>query len=380
MPFTAEHDALRESIRDFVVKELRPHADEWEAAELFPRWVYERMGELGLLGLRFPPEYGGQGGDYLSAVVLAEEMARCGSGGVGMAISVQAEMSTPPILKYGTEEQKQRYLVPAIQGKKIISLGISEPDAGSDVANVRTRAQRVDGGWLINGSKTWITSGTRCDAILLVTRTGKQEEGAGAITLFLVDSDLPGFSVERKIRKMGMHSSDTAQLAFTDVFVKDDAILGELNKGFYEIMWELQGERLIGAAGAIAGAAVCLEYTVEYCRQRQAFGRPLVGFQVNRHKLVDMLTDITIVRQFIYSLAERWDAGDYPVTEISMAKLRAAQVACRVADECVQLLGGTGYSEDTPVARHFRDSRLIRIGGGTDEVMKEIIGKTALGL
>ena len=380
MPFTAEHDALRETVRDFVSRELRPHADEWEAAEIFPRSVFERMGELGLLGLRYPPEYGGQGGDYLSAIVLAEEMARCGSGGLGMAVSVQAEMATPPIFKYGTEAQRQRYLVPAIAGTKIISLGISEPDAGSDVASIRTRAERVDGGWRINGTKTWITSGTRCDAIVLVTRTGRQEDGAGAITLFLVDSDRPGFTVERKIRKIGMHASDTAQLAFTDVVVPDDAVLGEVGHGFAELMWQLQGERLIGSAGGIAGAEAALEYTVRYCRERQAFGRPLVGFQVTRHKLADMLTDITIVKSFIHRLAERWDAGEYPVAEISMAKLRAAQVCCRVADECVQLLGGAGYSEDTVIARHFRDSRLIRIGGGTDEVMKEIISKTALGL
>lgn len=380
MPFTAEHDALRESIREFVAKELRPHAEEWEAAELFPREVFTRMGELGLLGLRYPVEYGGQGGDYLCAIVLAEEMAGCGSGGLGMAVSVQTEMATPPILKFGTEDQKRRYLAPAIAGTKIVSLGISEPDAGSDVAAVRTRAERVDGGWRINGTKTWITSGTRCDALVLVARTGTQEDGAGGITLFLVDTDRPGFAVERKIRKMGMHASDTATLSFTDMLIPEDAVLGEVGKGFTQIMWQLQGERLIGAAGAVAGAERCLQYTLDYCRNRQMFGRTLAGFQVTRHRLVDMLTDVTIVKSFVHGLAERWDRGEYPVAEISMAKLRAAQVACRVADDCVQLLGGAGYSEDTPVSRHFRDSRLIRIGGGADEVMKEIISKVALGL
>ena len=380
MPFTAEHDALREVIRDFVARELRPHADEWEAAEYFPDSVFQRMGELGLLGLRYPETYGGQGGDYFSALVLAEEMARCGSGGVGMAISVQTEMATPPIFKFGTEEQKQRYLVPAIAGTKIAALGITEPDAGSDVANVRTRAELVDGGWRINGAKTYITNGVRCDYVVLVCRTGPSEDGSGAITLFLVDKDLPGVQVARKLKKLGMHSSDTAELAFTDVMVSDDAVLGEVNKGFYHLMWELQGERLIGAAGSIAGAEVAFEETLRWCQEREAFGRKIAGFQVTRHKLVDMYTDIQVAKNFVYTLAERWDRGDYPVAEISMAKLVVGQVASRVADTCLQLFGGAGYMADVPISRHFRDSRLIRIGAGTDEIMKEIIAKTALGL
>jgi len=227
MPFTAEHDALRETIRDFVAKELRPHADEWEEAEHFPDSVFRRMGELGLLGLRYPEKYGGQGGDYFSAIVLAEEMARCGSGGVGMAISVQSEMATPPILEFGTEAQIQKYLVPAIRGEKIASLGITEPDTGSDVANIRTRAERVAQGWRINGSKLFITNGVRADFILLVARTGKQEEGAHGLTLFLVDRGTPGFTVSRKLRKLGMHSSDTAELSFQDVELPEDAVLGE---------------------------------------------------------------------------------------------------------------------------------------------------------
>jgi alkylation response protein AidB-like acyl-CoA dehydrogenase len=380
MPFTAEHDALRESIRDFVAKELRPFADEWEAAEYFPDSVFRRMGELGLLGLRYPEEYGGQGGDYFHALVLAEEMAGAGCGGVGMAISVQTEMATPPIFKFGTEAQKQRYLVPAIAGTKIAALGITEPDAGSDVANCRTRADRVNSGWRINGRKTYITNGVRCDYIVLVCRTGKQDEGAGAITLFLVDKEIPGFEVARKLKKMGMHASDTAELSFTDVVVSDDAVLGEVNKGFYHLMWELQGERLIGAAGSIAGAERAFGETLRWCQDREAFGRKLAAFQVTRHKLVDMYADIQVAKTYVYSLAERWDAGEYPVAEISIAKLIVGQVASRVADECVQLFGGAGYMDDVHVSRHFRDSRLIRIGAGTDEIMKEIIAKTALGL
>ena len=380
MTFTAEHDALRETIRDFVSKELRPHAEAWEEAEYFPDSVFTRMGELGFLGLRYPEAYGGQGGDYFAAIVLAEEMSRAGSGGVGMAISVQAEMATPPIFKFGTEEQKQKYLVPAIKGTKVAALGITEPDAGSDVANIRTRADKVDGKWRINGSKLYITNGVRWDFIVLVCRTGTQEEGAKGITLFIVDKNLPGVSVSRKLKKLGMHSSDTAELAFTDVEVGDDAILGEVGQGFYHLMWELQGERMIGSAGAIAGAEVAFEHTLQWCKDREAFGRPIGKFQVNKHKLVDMYTDITVAKNFVYSVAEKWDRGEYPVSEISMTKLVVGRVVAQVADHCMQLFGGMGYMAENPIARYFRDSRLIRIGAGTDEVMKEIIAKTALGL
>ncbi|MBV8526777.1 MAG: acyl-CoA dehydrogenase family protein, partial [Candidatus Dormibacteraeota bacterium] len=370
MPFTADHDALRETIREFVSKELRPHAEAWEAAEYFPDSVFRRMGELGLLGLRYPEKYGGQGGDYFSAIVLAEEMARCGSGGVGMAISVQSEMATPPIFKFGTEVQKQKYLVPAIRGEKIASLGITEPDAGSDVANIRTRADRVDGHWRINGSKLYITNGVRADFIVLVCRTGTQEDGAHGITLFLVDKNAPGFEVSRKLKKVGMFASDTAELSFRDVEVGDDAVLGEVGHGFYDLMWELQGERLIGSAGSIAGAEVAFEETLAWCREREAFGRPIGKFQVNKHKLVDMYTDITVAKNFVYSVAERWDRGEYPVSEISMAKLVVGRVTSQVADTCLQLFGGMGYMAETPISRYFRDSRLSRIGAGTDEVMK----------
>lgn len=380
MPFTAEHDALREVLRDFVAKELRPHADEWEEAEYFPDSVFRRMGELGFLGLRYPEKYGGQGGDYFSSIVLAEEMARCGSGGVGMAISVQSEMATPPILQFGTEEQKKKYFTPAIKGEKIAALCITEPNAGSDVASIQTRAEKVDGKWRINGSKLFITNGVRCDFVVLVARTGSADDGAHGITLFLVDKDTPGFTVSRKLKKMGMHSSDTAELSFVDCEVPEDAVLGEVGKGFYHIMWELQGERLIGAAGAIAGAEWAFEETLKWIKEREAFGRPIGKFQVNRHKMADLFTDITIAKTFIYAIAERWNVQDYAVTEISMAKLFVGQVVSRVADACLQLYGGMGYMAETPISRYFRDSRLIRIGAGTDEVMREIIAKTALGL
>src|SRR5919197_2867423 len=276
--FTDEHEALRESIRSFVLKELRPHAEEWEETT-FPDRVFRRMGELGLLGLSYPERYGGQGGDYYASIVLAEEMVHSGSGGLAMGVAVHTDMATPPILEFGTEEQKQAYLVPAIRGERISCLGITEPDAGSDVAGIRTRAVRDGDEWVINGSKTYITNGHRADFIVLVTKTDpdagpgpaggapggasdRADEARGrGFTLFLVDKDLPGVVREKRLEKLGMHASDTALLAFQDVRVPDAAVLGPVGKGFYHIMWELQGERLIGAAGCVAGAQRCFDRT-----------------------------------------------------------------------------------------------------------------------
>ena len=252
--FTDEHEQLRESIRSFVDKELTPHAAEWEETT-FPDSVIERMGELGFLGLDKPEEYGGQGGDYYTSIVLAEEMARAGSGGLAMGVAVHTDMAMPPILAFGTEEQKEEWLVPAIKGEKILCLGITEPDAGSDVAGIKTRAvyDEANDEYVINGSKTYITNGHRADVIVLVTKTDA-EAGYDGFSLFLVPMDAPGVIREKKLEKLGMHASDTALLAFQDVRVPASALLGEKGKGFYHIMWELQGERLIGAAGCVAGA------------------------------------------------------------------------------------------------------------------------------
>ena len=380
MAFTSEHDALRETIRDFVRRELRPHADDWEAAGSFPSEVFRRMGELGLLGLRYPERYGGQGGDYFTAIVLAEELARCGSAAVGMAISVHAEMATPPIMEFGTEAQRQSYLVPAIAGTKVAALAITEPDAGSDVARIATRAVPHGGGWRLNGTKLYITNGVRCDFLLVAARTGSMEDGARGISLFLVDRACPGVTVSRQLHKLGMRASDTAEVAFVDVDVPEDALVGQENRGFHHLMWELQGERLIGAAAAIAGAQVAFDETLEWCRRRHVFGRPLGEMQVTQHRLADLITEITVARSFVYAVAEAWQRGDYPVAEISMAKLTVGRVTSRVADECLQLWGGMGYMEEAPVARYFRDARLIRIAGGTDEVMRDVIARSALGL
>jgi alkylation response protein AidB-like acyl-CoA dehydrogenase len=374
--FTDEHEQLRESIRKFAQKELAPHAEEWERTT-FPDSVFGRMGEIGFLGLDKPEEYGGQGGDYYTSLVLAEEIVHAQSGGLAMGIAVHTDMAMPPILAFGTEEQKQEWVVPAIQGQKILCLGITEPDAGSDVAGIKTRAVRdeASGEWVINGSKTYITNGHRADVIVLVTKTDAAA-GYDGFTLFLVPMDAPGVIREKKLEKLGMHASDTALLAFQDVRVPDSAVLGQVGKGFYHIMWELQGERLIGAAGCVAGAQRCFEQTLQYAKERTAFGREIGKFQVIRHKFAEMATKIETARQMVYTTAWRFQNGEYPVREISMAKLYASRIAVEVADECIQVHGGAGYMREYGVERVWRDMRLNRIGAGTDEIMLDVIGRS----
>jgi alkylation response protein AidB-like acyl-CoA dehydrogenase len=398
--FTDEHEQLRESIRRFATKELQPHAEEWEETT-FPNWVFERMGELGFLGLDKPVEYGGQGGDYYSALVLAEEIGHSHSGGLAMGIAVQTDMAMPPILAFGTEEQKQEWVAPAIAGKKILCLGITEPDAGSDVGGIKTRAVKDGEEYVINGSKTYITNGHRADLIVLVTKTdpdaGRRMTRTASdqarraprtksvvaehspyegFTLFLVPMDLPGVIREKKLAKLGMHASDTALLAFQDVRVPESAVLGQVGKGFYHIMWELQGERLIGAAGCVAGAQHVFDRTVQYAKERKAFGRPIGNFQVTRHKFAEMATKIETARQMVYTTAWRFQNGEYPVREISMAKLYASRISVEVADECIQIHGGAGYMKEYGIERVWRDLRLNRIGAGTDEIMLDVIGRS----
>jgi alkylation response protein AidB-like acyl-CoA dehydrogenase len=372
--FTDEHEQLRESIRRFVIKELQPHSEEWEE-QTFPDWVFKRMGELGFLGLDKPEEYGGQGGDYYTSLVLSEEIVHAQCGGLAMGLAVHTDMAMPPILKFGTEEQKQEWVVPAIKGEKILCLGITEPDAGSDVAGIKSRAVADGDEYVINGSKTFITNGHRADAIVLVTKTDP-DAGYDGFTLFLVPMDAPGVIREKKLEKLGMHASDTALLAFQDVRVPSTAVLGEIGKGFYEIMWELQGERLIGAAGCVAGAQAAFDRTLQYAQERKAFGRSIGHFQVIRHKFAEMATKIETARQMVYTTAWRFQNGEYPVREISMAKLYAARIAVEVADECIQIHGGNGYMKEYGIERSWRDLRLNRIGAGTDEIMLDVIGRS----
>jgi alkylation response protein AidB-like acyl-CoA dehydrogenase len=378
--FTDEHEDLRESMEAWVKNELYPHRNEWEETT-WPDAALRRAGELGYLGLCFPEEYGGQGGDYYYSLVRAECMSYSGSGGTNMGFAVQTDMVLPPIHLLGTEDQKQRYLVPGIKGEKIGCLGITEPGAGSDVAGIRTKAIRDGDDYLITGSKTFITNGARADFILLVAKTDPDARHEG-ISLFLVDlrdgdgNPVPGFEVARKLEKMGMHASDTGELAFNEVRVPAENLLGQEGKGFYHISWELQSERMVAAAGCVAGAERMFEKTLEYAKEREAFGRPIGRFQAIRHKFAEMATKIEASKQFNYVTAWRYANGEYPVREISMVKLQTSRMCCEVADECVQILGGYGYMKEYEIERSYRDVRLNRIGAGTDEIMLEVIGRS----
>ncbi len=376
-PFTEEHDHLRRTVRRFLDEQIAPHVQRWEDDEWLDDEVFRRFGEQGLLGLTVPVEEGGQGGDYWSTVVLAEELARVGSGSLAMAITVQTDMATPPILAFGTAQQRRDYLAPALAGEKVAAIGISEPDAGSDVRAVRTRARRDGDGWVIDGAKTYITNGVRADFVTMVVRTADAtpEDPWGGLSLFLVDTDLDGFEVAGTLDKVGMRASDTALLHLDGVRVPAGALLGELHRGFSQIMWQLQGERLIAAISSVASAQVLYDRAVDYTRDRQAFGRPLAGFQVTQHRLADMATRIAAVRALVYDTCDAWNRGHYPTERIAMCKLAAARCSFEVADEVLQLHGGYGYAEEFGIARAWRDSRLNRIGGGADEVQREIIAK-----
>jgi acyl-CoA dehydrogenase len=373
-PFTEEHEALRESLRTFIQREIRPHAPEWESAEEFPRELFTRMGELGFLGLKYPEEYGGQGGDYVHDAVFTEEMARCGSGGVAAGIGAQVAIASPPIYKFGTEEQKQRWLVPAIRGEKIAALAITEPGAGSDVAGIRTFAKRDGHEYVVNGGKTFITNGVRADIYVTAVKT-TQEGGHHGLSFLVLEKGMPGFEVTGKLEKLGWHASDTGELSFSDVRVPEENLLGEENKGFYLIMANFQWERISMALGAVGGMQATFERTLEYALERQAFGRQIGRFQAIRHKLAAMATKIEAARDLTYQCLRLFITGQDALKEVSMAKLYACRAAVEVADEAVQIHGGYGYMREYEVERALRDARLGPIGGGTDEIMKEIIGK-----
>jgi citronellyl-CoA dehydrogenase len=371
--FREEHDIFRKSFREFVEKELRPHVDEWEKAEEFPRSVFKRMGELGYLGLSMPEELGGGGGDWWYDAVFAEELVRSRSAGLNMSLLVQTDMATPVIAAIGTKEQKEEFLAPAIRGEKIAALGVSEPGAGSDVANIRTTAKKDGGDYVINGAKTFITNGTRADFITLAVRTGG--DGYGRISLMLFPTDTKGFRVARKLKKIGNHASDTAELVFEDCRVPARCLLGDENAGFYYIMMNFQGERLVAAVGAVAGSALAIEETIAYGNERQAFGRPIMRFQVWRHELTQLLTEVEAGRWLTYRAVDLHNRKQDAVKEISMAKLFCGELAVKVMDRCLQFHGGYGYMDEFAISRRWRDIRLITIGGGTSEIMREIIAK-----
>jgi alkylation response protein AidB-like acyl-CoA dehydrogenase len=373
-PFSDEHEQLREAIRRFVDTELRPHAEEWEDARWFPNSVFERMAELGYLGLKYPEEYGGEGGDALHDAVLTEELPRAGSGGLSAGIGAHIGIATPPVFKFGTEDQKQRFLAPAIRGEKIAALGITEPGAGSDVAGIRTFARKVDGGYVVNGSKTFITNGVRADFVVTAVKT-TSEGGHHGLSFLIVESDSEGYSVSKKLEKMGWHASDTGELAFADMFVPEENLLGEENKGFYLIMANFQWERLLMALGAVGSMQGVLDRTIEYALEREAFGRAIGHHQVIRHKIAEMALRLETGRALTYNALRMYHAGEDAIKEVTMAKLKTQRDAFDQADDALQIFGGAGYMKEYGIERACRDTRLGPIGGGTDEIMKEILGK-----
>jgi acyl-CoA dehydrogenase len=391
-PFSEEHEELRSSIRGFIDRELAPYSQQWEDEQWFPDEVFGKLAAQGLLGLKYPTELGGQGGDYLHEAVMCEEMARIGSGGTAAGIGAHVNIATPPIWKFGTDEQKQSYLVPAIRGEKIGALGITEPGAGSDVAGIATRAERVDGGWVLNGEKTYITNGVRAHFIVTAARTmpegGQPDDSGGAqsseagrrararhegISFFIVERGEGVTSA--KLEKLGWHASDTATIAYQDVFVPDQALLGELHGGFKLIMANFQWERLAMALGAVGAMRMAWERTAQFARERQAFGRPLSGHQVIRHKLADLAASAYQARCVTYDALRRFVAGEEPLREVTMAKLLTQRACFELMDECLQIHGGAGYMREVWVERAARDARLGPIGGGSDEIMREILGR-----
>ncbi len=372
--FTEEHQIFRTSVRKFVEKEIKPHIDHWEDEELFPVELYKKAADAGFLGLEYPEAYGGSPCDKFMNIAYTEEMIRAGSVGLVAGLGSYS-IAMPPVLSMGTEKQKQKFLVPVLKGEKISALGITEPNAGSDVANIRTRAVRNGDHYIVNGSKTFITSGCRAHFITTAVRTG----GAGykGVSLLMIDSSTPGFTVAKKIRKMGWNASDTAELSFVDCRVPVENMLGGEGQGFVGIMINFQNERLALAVMAHAVAELALEESIKYAKTREAFGRTLSGFQVTRHKLVDMATKVEVAKQFNYRVAAKMQAGQDAIRDVSMAKNFACEVCDKVVYDAVQIHGGYGYAREYLVERLYRDSRILGIGGGTTEIMKEIISKVS---
>lgn len=377
--FTAEHDMIRSATNKFVTKEILPHIDEWEEAGIFPRDLYKKAAAVGILGMGYPEELGGTPGDLFMQVAVWEELMRPGSGGLSASLG-SLHIALPPILHFGTEEQKQRFIPPVLAGEKVAALAITEPSGGSDVASLETTAVKVSdsGGdhYIVNGSKTFITSGIRADQITTAVRTGGP--GSGGVSLLVIEADTPGFSRSTPLKKMGWWASDTAQLFFDDCRVPAENLIGQENMGFYAIMINFQKERLQMSIVANMTAELALNAALDYAKEREAFGKPILGFQVTRHKLVDMATKLQVSKEFTYRVAAKMNAGEDQVTEVSMAKLFACEVSDQVTYDAVQIFGGYGYMREYLVERLYRDNRILSIGGGTTEIMKEIIAKRIL--
>ncbi|HKY15652.1 MAG TPA: acyl-CoA dehydrogenase family protein [Microthrixaceae bacterium] len=373
--FNEEHEMFRKTVRDFVDAEITPHAEEWERDGIFPaRELFKRMGALGLLGVTYDPAYGGGGADALYTAILGEELGRMPCLGVAMAISVQTDMATPSLHRFGSDELKERYLRPAIAGDHVAAIAVTEPDAGSDVAGLRTRAVRDGDEWVISGQKLYITSGTQADWMCLLARTS-DEGGFRGISQIVVPTGVDGFSVSRKLDKLGMRSSDTAELVFDGVRVPVANTIGEIGRGFQQQMQQFQDERMVAAYQMVGAMEGALERTRNYLGERLVFGRPLLANQHLGYELAELASEVDVLKHYNYAAAESAAAGQDITRFATIAKLRAGRVARRVADICLQFHGGIGYMEETWTARFFRDTRLWSIGGGADEVMLRTLAR-----
>lgn len=374
--FTEEHNLFRQSLRDFLNKEVVPNIDQWEEDRRIPKDFWRKFGEMGYFGLNFPEKYGGLDLDFFYSVVLVEEISKCFSGGFAILPMVQSYMSTPYILSHGSEFLKEKYLPKAITGELICSIAISEPSAGSDAMNIQTKAIRDGDHYIVNGSKTFITNGVYGDFMVTVVKTDP-EAGVGGVSLLVIDRNAEGVSA-RKLKKLGWHASDTAELSFDDVRVPAENLIGDEGMGFYYLMGGLQLERLVGAISSIGSCDASLKYALQYMSERKAFGRPINKFQVLRHRVAQMASEMESNRYFIYHCCRLHNDGEYAVKESSMAKLLGTELCNKVATECLQFFGGYGFMEDYKMARVFRDARIGTIGAGTSEVMREIIAKMVI--
>ena len=381
--FKEEHEQFRNTVRQFVTKEIAPYADEWEKAEIFPRELFKRAGELGLFSAHYPEEHGGLGGDYWFSVAKSEELPRGLSAGVSMALLVQGDMATPVISDLGTKEQIEEFLTPALRGDKIAALGVSEPNAGSDVAGIQTIAKKDGDDYVISGAKTYITNGTRADFVTLLDKTNP-DAGAHGCSFFLVPTSPKGFSVSKKLKKIGNHASDTAELSFDEMRIPKRYLLGEENQGFMYLMQNFQTERLIASTSCTSGLRIAIDEAIAYGRDRKAFGKPIIKREYWQHKFVDLLTKVEAGQALSYKAAEAYNEEKHvakgpisfdTVKLISMAKIYVGELSSEVIDQCLQFHGGAGYVEEYHIARAWRDQRLIRIGGGTTETMRYYVAK-----
>jgi len=376
MRFTDDHEMFRTSVRAAIEREIEPNVDRWEAEGGFPGHdLFPKLGRAGFFGLEYDPAYGGQGADHSYTVVLGEELGRIGCGGVPMAIAVQTDMSTPSLHRYGSHDLKERYLAPALAGETVTSIAVTEPDAGSDVAALRTRAERDGDEWVINGTKLFITNGTQADWLCLLARTS-DEGGYQGMSQIVFPTETPGFSVSRKLDKLGNRSSDTAELSFVDARVPVANTIGTIGQGFQQQMAQFENERMIASYMAVGGIGRALERTAEYLRSRRAFGQPLIEQQYLQYSLAELSAQLDLLRHYNYAFAEAYMAEDPEASRMAViAKLTAGRLQRRVADTCLQFHGGIGYMEENWTARYFRDARLLSIGGGADEVMLRTLAR-----